>query len=120
MASIVSVSIVGRAYELNCDPGQEDYLRSLAEDVDGRATELLKLVGQVGDARLLVMVALSMADEMVDLKRTVDRQSEVPEAAPSTLSEPAIPSETADSLLAGGIEALARRIEAIADHLEKA
>jgi len=116
MASTVSVSIVGRAYELNCDPGQEDYLRSLAEDVDGRATELLKLVGQVGDARLLVMVALSMADEMVDLKRTVDRHSDVLEAAP----EPAIPSETADSLLAGGIEALARRIEAIADHLEKA
>lgn len=116
MASTVSVSIVGRAYELNCDPGQEDYLRSLAEDVDSRATELLKLVGQVGDARLLVMVALSMADEMVDLKRTVDRHSEVPPAAP----EPAIASETANSLLAGGIEALARRIEAIADHLEKA
>jgi cell division protein ZapA len=116
MASTVSVSIVGRAYELNCDPGQEDYLRSLAEDVDHRATELLRLVGQVGDARLLVMVALSMADEMVDLKRTVDRQAEGLEAA----AAPAIPSDSADALLAGGIEALARRIEAIADHLEKA
>lgn len=114
MAASVAVTIVGRTYELNCDPGQEDYLRSLAEDVDRRATELLKLVGQVGDARLLVMVALSMADEMVDLKRTVDRHSEALE------SQPSAPSDSADTLLAGGIEALARRIEAIADHLEKA
>ncbi|HVI50061.1 MAG TPA: cell division protein ZapA [Candidatus Sulfotelmatobacter sp.] len=117
MAATVAVTIVGRTYELNCDPGQEEYLSSLAAEVDVRATELLRLVGQVGDARLLVMVALSMADEMVDLKRAVDRHAEgleaVPEAAP-------IPSESADSLLAGGIEALARRIEAIAEHLEKA
>jgi len=117
MAATVAVTIVGRTYELNCDPGQEDYLSSLAADVDGRATELLRLVGQVGDARLLVMVALSMADEMVDLKRTVDRQAESLDAAPA---EPPVPSETSDSLLAGGIEALARRIEAIAEHLEKA
>lgn len=114
MASTVAVTIVGRTYELKCDPGQEDYLRSLAEGVDRRATELLKLVGQVGDARLLVMVALSMADEIVDLKRAADRWAEGGEtaAAPST--------DGADQMIASGIEALARRIEAIADHLEKA
>lgn len=116
MAATVAVTIVGRTYELNCDPGQEDYLSSLAAEVDGRASELLRLVGQVGDARLLVMVALSMADEMVDLKRLVDRYAAGEETPPTA----AAPAESADSLLAGGIEALARRIEAIAEHLDKA
>lgn len=120
MASTVAVTIVGRTYELNCDEGQEDYLRSLAADVDERAGELLRLVGQVGDARLLVMVALSMVDEITDLKRTVDRQAlDLAEAGSAPLS-PSPATESADALLAGGIESLARRIEAIADHLEKA
>lgn len=110
MVATVSISIVGRSYELNCDPEQEDYLRSLVKDVDRRASELLKLVGQVGDARLLVMVALSLADEMADLKRGPGSHAAAP---PSS-------EEDADGLLASGIEALARRVEAIADHLEKA
>jgi|GEM_PF-376410 len=124
MASTVSINIVGRSYELNCDPGQEDYLRSLANEVDRRAQALLSLVGQVGDARLLVMVALSMADEMADLKRTVDRHSQAAEAAtPGAAAEAPVALEAfedADALLAGGLETMARRIEAIADYLDKA
>ncbi|OIQ92781.1 cell division protein ZapA [mine drainage metagenome] len=120
MASTVAVTIVGRTYELNCDEGQESYLQSLAAAVDERAAELLRHVGQVGDARLLVMVALSMADEMIDLKGAVSRQEEALAAARPPAAGPSPEQGEADGLLASGIESLARKIEAIAERLEKA
>ena len=105
MAATVAVTIVGRTYEINCDEGQEDYLRSLATEVDRRAADLVRTVGPVADARLLVMVALMMADELAELSRNPPR--------------PSVDGE-ADAALAGGIDALARRIDTIAERLQKA
>ena len=107
MAAKVAITIVGRTYEISCDDGQEDYIGVLAAEVDRRADALLRSVGQVGDARLMVMVALLMADEMADLRRQI-------------VQAPAGPSEAADVELADGIDSLANRIAAIAEHLEKA
>lgn len=107
MASTVSLTIVGRSYEISCDDGQEDYLRSMAVEVDRRAGDLLRSVGQVGDARLLVMVALLMADELNDLRRRLS-----PDGADQA--------KAAELALAGGIDALTSRIEAIADRLRNA
>ncbi len=107
MAVTVSITIVGRSYDVSCDEGQEDYLRTLAAEVDRRAAALLRSVGQVGDARLLVMLSLLMADEITELRR--GRGNAAVEAAAA-----------ADAALAGGLDALTRRIDAIADRLEKA
>lgn len=127
MAVTVNVSIVGRTYELTCDEGQEYYLRSLAGDVDRRAGEMLRTVGQVGDARLLVMVALSMMDEMNELRQRHADEVEELSSRPVILPEPEIIHEVvkvideeADAALAGRIEALAAHVEAIAERLEKA
>lgn len=108
MATTVSITIVGRAYEISCDDGQEDYLKSLAVEVDRRAGDLLRSVGQVGDARLLVMVTLLMADEISELRRRL---------APDGAN---VDPRVADLALAGGIDSLVRRIEAIADRLQNA
>ena len=107
MAAKVAITIVGRTYEISCDDGQEDYIGVLAAEVDKRADALFRSVGQVGDARLMVMVALLMADEMADLRRQIAQA-------------PADPHDAADAELAGGIDSLANRIAAIAEHLEKA
>ena len=111
MSATVSITIVGRSYEISCDEGQEDYVTSLAGDIDRRAGTLLRSVGQVGDARLLVMVALLMADEITELRRGKGAAA----AANAALAD-----QAADAPLADGIEAMARRIEAIAERLEKA
>src|SRR5579863_1808957 len=60
---LVNVMVNGRAYTIACDEGEEDHLRQLAATVDAKAREVLSSVGQVGDARLLLMAALLMADE---------------------------------------------------------
>ena len=62
----VNVRINGRQYQVACEDGQEGHLDKLAAYIDQRVAELVKDVGQVGDARLLVMSALLIADELAD------------------------------------------------------
>lgn len=64
----VNIRINGRAYEVNCEDGQEQHLQRLANALAGTVDELVRQVGQVGDARLLVMAGLVVADEMSDLR----------------------------------------------------
>ncbi len=60
---LVNVMVNGRAYTIACDEGEEEHLRELAATVDAKAREVLSSVGQVGDARLLLMAAILIADE---------------------------------------------------------
>ena len=62
----VNVRINGRQYQVACEDGQEEHLDKLAGYIDQRVAELVKDVGQVGDARLLVMAALLISDELAD------------------------------------------------------
>jgi cell division protein ZapA len=108
MVATVNIMVVGRTYEISCDEGQEDDVRALAAEVDRRAGELLRAVGQVGDARLLVMVGLMMADEIAELRRRDN----------GGVAQPA--QEEVDATLSTRLDVLARQINAIADRLEKA
>lgn len=64
----VSIRINGRSYDVNCEDGQEHHLQRLANSLANAVQDLVKQVGQVGDARLLVMAGLVMADEMMEQK----------------------------------------------------
>jgi cell division protein ZapA len=62
----VAVTINGRKYQIACDDGQEAHLTRLGDYVDKRIQELVAAVGQIGDAHLLVMASLLVADELSD------------------------------------------------------
>ena len=64
----VNIRINGRGYEVNCEDGQEQHVQRLANALANTVGDLVEQVGQVGDARLLVMAGLVAADEMVELK----------------------------------------------------
>jgi len=106
MAATVTVTVVGRTYEIGCDPGQEDRVKMLAAEIDRRANDLLKSVGAVGEPRLMFMAALLIADELADAKSALERERQA--------------IEPADAAIAGGIERLALRLDAIAERLENA
>jgi cell division protein ZapA len=108
----VNVSILGRNYEVACDDGQEAHLSRLGTYVDKRINELVAAVGEVGEARLLVMVSLLLADELSDVYAdlAVARSSDA--GATALLS--------AEDALSANIENLAERIEAIAERLKQA
>lgn len=68
---LVNIMVNSRAYTVACDEGEEGHLKELAAHVDEKAREVLASVGQVGDARMLLMAALLIADEHNELAAKV-------------------------------------------------
>ncbi len=65
----VTVSIAGRSYRMACDDGQEEHLMALGAMLDAKIEELRAGFGEIGDMRLAVMAAITMADELSEMKR---------------------------------------------------
>jgi cell division protein ZapA len=65
----VTIRINGFAYVVGCEDGQESHLEAMAAQVDQRVDELKTQIGQSGETQLLVMLSLTMADELHDLKQ---------------------------------------------------
>ena len=108
----VTLTINARDYKVTCDDGQEPHLLSLAGMIEDRVQGLIDSVGQVGEARLLMMASLLIADE---LKTALDgRGSAAPPGQPSQQ-----PSGPDDQRAAEVLERCAARLESIAAHLER-
>jgi cell division protein ZapA len=104
--SKVTVVINTRKYDIECDDGQEEHLIQLSQYVDRRVDGLVSVVGQVGDARLLLMASLLVADELSEVQTKLDRFKD----EKRDLSQ--------DIINVSDIESLANRIESIAEKLE--
>ena len=96
----VTVNLNGHHYTIGCADGDEDRLRILSEDLDKRMMALIGTVGQVGDARLLVMLCLLLLDELEESRGSVPAASGAAEAATAA------------------VESLATRMESLAEKLE--
>src|SRR5579863_6483318 len=68
----VLVNIDGRSYRLACNPGEEEHLAALAKFVDGKIAEMHGSFRDIGDQRIVVMAALSIADELFEAKRKAE------------------------------------------------
>ena len=66
--SQVSVTIDGRKYRLACNEGEEARLESLAGLIDEKISEMRKTFGEIGDQRLVIMAALTLADSLTEAK----------------------------------------------------
>ncbi|MEZ2147472.1 cell division protein ZapA [Bradyrhizobium sp. DN5] len=69
--SHINVTINGRQYRMACEEGQEVRLLKLAESLETRIQSLRGKFGEIGDARLTVMAALTVCDELVDIGNRV-------------------------------------------------
>ena len=74
--SEVNVTINARQYRMACETGQEEHLLKLSQDLDQRITQLRASFGEVGDTRLTVMAALTVADELAEAGKTIRRLEE--------------------------------------------
>lgn len=103
----VHIVVNNRGYDVACDDGQEAQVTELGQDLARRVDKITQSVGQIGDARLLLMVALLISDELTTAKREL-------------LHLAGERSEAEEDKLAESIERLASRVEAIAARLEAA
>lgn len=62
----VAITVNGRSYRFDCGDGEEPRLQELAEYVKSRMEALSREHGNVGEERLLLMAALTIADELWD------------------------------------------------------
>ncbi|HXW19428.1 MAG TPA: cell division protein ZapA [Roseiarcus sp.] len=67
----VTVAIGGRNYRLACNEGEQQHLEGLARQIDGKISEIRAAVGEIGDQRLIVMAALTIADELHEAQRSL-------------------------------------------------
>jgi len=105
--ALVNLKVNGRDFPVSCEDGQEPRLRRLAQYIDGKVAEFTKSMGQVGEARLILLAALVIADELSDAN----------EALQQSRGRPA-PGTEASAAVATGIHGIAQRIESIAARLE--
>lgn len=116
----VVVTINTRSYAVACGDGEEEHLMRLAALVDERVTALAREVGQVGDARLLLMASLLMADDMEQAEtRALDAEAEIAGARQAG-ADVADKAAEAEANAAQFVERLAQRVEAIAQRLQPA
>ena len=85
-----------------CEDGEEDHLVHLAEYINRHVNDLVDTVGQVGEARLLLMSALVIADELADAYRKLDDQTGASDGDDEPLSG-----------LATRLEGIAARLESL-------
>ena len=60
--SVVTIRVNGHPYQIGCGAGEEDHVANLGAEVESIMQSLVSSVGQIGEARLLAMVALILAD----------------------------------------------------------
>ncbi len=60
--SVVTIRLNGHPYQIGCGAGEEDDVANLGAEVESIMQSLVDSVGQIGEARLLAMVALILAD----------------------------------------------------------
>ena len=116
----VQVNIGGRPYRLACSPGEEPHLASLAELVDARTAEMRGAFRDIDDQRLVVMAALSIADDLVGAQRKGETRERA--AAEAMASEQAA-RQTAEARIAALETAVAEaisRLEALTESFSAA
>ncbi len=69
----IVVTIAGKAYRMACGEGEEAHLQGLAALFNGKIDELRNSFGEIGDMRLQVMAALTMADELAETRSRAER-----------------------------------------------
>jgi len=104
----VAIEINGRSYAVACDEGEEERVRGLAHHLESKVVDFVSRLGQIGEARLLLLAGLAVADELAEATETLRRARRKP-----------APSADAEAKLASDLDLFAARIEAIAERLEK-
>jgi cell division protein ZapA len=109
--SHINVTINGRQYRMACEEGQEVRLLKLAEALESRVTELRGQFGEIGDARLTVMAALTVCDELLDANARLHAMQQELETARNMRSAAVDRARMTQTAVANALNAAAERIE---------
>jgi cell division protein ZapA len=115
----VTATIAGRQFRLSCEDGQEEHLQALAKNMDQRIDDLRKKFGEIGDTRLTVMAALTVADEYAEAARQMRRMQEELTALQDARIVSADRAKAASDAVVGAFHSAAERLEGITKKLNQ-
>lgn len=100
----VAVTILGNNHMVNCDDGQEDHVRFLADKFHSKVQQLARVQSQAGDLTLYLMAALIISDELEECKaKLVNPKGDV----------------DTDTAVAKALDMITEYVENIANKLDK-
>ena len=107
----INLTVNGRPYAVTCDDGQEARIRRLGQYVDAKVADFVGSLGQIGEARLLLLAALVIADELADANEALQSERSGARTAEAE-------AKAAAGAAATSVNGLAQRVEAIAARAE--
>ena len=107
----INVTINGRQYRMACEEGQEARLLQLAESFETRIENLRGKFGEIGDARLTVMAALTVCDELLDASHRIRSLEEELAALRDLRAAAADKTRSTQIAMANALNSTADRIE---------
>jgi cell division protein ZapA len=111
--SQVSVTINGRQFRMACEDGQEGHLMNLARELDNRINSLRTKFGEIGDTRLTVMAAITVADELSEAGQRIKRLEEELAALQNAQVAISDRNKAAQAAIAAALSKAAERVENI-------
>jgi cell division protein ZapA len=107
----INVTINGRQYRMACEEGQEARLLKLAESLESRIQNLRGKFGEIGDARLTVMAALTVCDELLDANNRIRALEEELDGLRDVRAAAADRARATQTAVANALNSAAERIE---------
>ncbi|TVR06461.1 MAG: cell division protein ZapA [Salinarimonadaceae bacterium] len=108
----VTVTIAGKTYRMACADGEESHLEGLADLLDGKIAQMREAFGEIGDMRLQVMAALTIADELAEARASVAKLREEVDALKTLVAD-------SDARIHDNEERHARAIVAASERVER-
>lgn len=115
----VTVTINSRQYRMACEDGEEERLLQLCEDFNRRIADLRAEHGEIGDARLLLMAAIRVADELTDAGERIHRLEQELATLRNARSAAADRTQASQAAIVDAFNTAAERIEAAAKRLNQ-
>jgi cell division protein ZapA len=117
--SQVSVTINGRQFRMACEDGQEGHLMNLARELENRIGGLRSKFGEIGDTRLTVMAAITVADELAEAGQRIKRLEEELAALQNAQVAISDRNKAAQAAIAAALSKAAERVENITKALNQ-
>jgi cell division protein ZapA len=115
----VNITINGRQYRMACEDGEEDHLQGLARDLESRIAEMRSNFGEIGDTRLIVMAAITIADELSEAKRQLQHAEQETAVAVETRVAATERAKVTQAAVVTALNAASERIERVTKGLNQ-
>ena len=69
----VDITINGRSYRISCKDGEEERIKSLASLINNQVKKLSEKIGQLGEARMILLASLVLLDKSDEVEKEAEK-----------------------------------------------